>query len=156
MNIISLNLYLHKFRTTLSLFSVVTKPRHLAPYIDRKNLAKRVIRVGEMLSIEADVKGEPAPKSTWTLKDSPIKNDRLKTESQEYKTTFVLIKAQRSDTGIYTVTAVNDSGKDVVDLDLTVLGKPSPPKGPLKVCFSVYQGFLCRSLYFFFDSRLQM
>jgi len=33
--------------------TVMTKPRHLAPYIDRKNLAKKVIRVGEMLSIEA-------------------------------------------------------------------------------------------------------
>lgn len=39
--------------------SVVAKPRHLAPYIDRKNLGKKKIRSGEMLAVEADVRGEP-------------------------------------------------------------------------------------------------
>lgn len=44
----------------------------MAPHIDRKNLQKKVIRVGHTLRIEADVKGEPAPKVTWTLQDKVL------------------------------------------------------------------------------------
>jgi ABC-type transporter MlaC component len=62
-----------------------------------------------------------------------VKNERIKIENEPYKTSFLLTKAQRSDTGIYIVTAVNDSGKDSVEVELTVLSKPSKPKGPLKV-----------------------
>lgn len=61
---------------------------------------------------------------TWTLKNEPIKNERLKIENEPYKTKFMLLKAKRADSGIYVVTAVNDSGKDSVELELTVLGKP--------------------------------
>ena len=113
--------------------SVVAKPRFLAPYIDRKNLGKRTIRSGEMFTLEADVKGEPPPKITWTLKGEPLNPERIKVESEDYKTTFFIKKAVRADTAVYLVTAVNDSGKDSVELELTVLSKPGKPKGPLKV-----------------------
>ncbi|XP_047102318.1 twitchin isoform X3 [Schistocerca piceifrons] len=114
--------------------SVVAKPRFLAPYIDRKNLQKKVLRSGQLLRIEADVKGEPPPKITWTLKETVLKShDRLKIENEDYKTTFILQKVKRADTGVYTVTAKNDSGVDSVDVEISVLSKPSKPKGPLKV-----------------------
>ncbi|GLH11531.1 Titin, partial [Gryllus bimaculatus] len=114
--------------------SVIAKPRFLAPRIDRKNLQKKIIHSGQMLRIEADVQGEPAPKITWTLKDQVLKShERLKIENEDYKTTFILQKAKRTDTGIYIVTAKNDSGTDQVEVDITVLSKPSKPKGPLKV-----------------------
>lgn len=106
----------------------------MAPRIDRKNLQKKVLRVGQLLRMEADVKGEPAPTITWTQKETVLKNtDRLKIENEEYKTTFILQKVQRSDTGVYTVTARNESGVDTVDVELQVISKPSKPKGPLKV-----------------------
>ncbi|RZF42380.1 hypothetical protein LSTR_LSTR004188 [Laodelphax striatellus] len=114
--------------------SVVAKPRFLSPWIDRKNLQQKVIRSGQLLRIEADVKGEPPPTITWKLKDDVLKSvDRLKIENEDYKTTFVLQKAKRADTGIYTVTAKNDSGVDSVDVDITVMSSPSKPEGPLKV-----------------------
>ncbi|PSN48991.1 hypothetical protein C0J52_03867 [Blattella germanica] len=114
--------------------SVIAKPRFLAPYIDRKNLQKKVIRSGQMLRIEADVKGEPPPTITWTLKETVLKSqDRLKIENEDYKTTFIFTKVKRADTGIYTVTAKNASGTDQVELEISVLSKPSKPKGPLKV-----------------------
>lgn len=87
--------------------------------------------------VVADVKGEPAPKVTWTVGDKPIENDRLKIENEDNKTRFLLVKAKRSDTGIYTVKAVNDSGKDEVDFELVVLSKPGKPKGPLSMLFYV-------------------
>ncbi|CAH1969101.1 unnamed protein product [Acanthoscelides obtectus] len=113
---------------------VIAKPRHLAPKIDRKNLQKRVMRTGQLLRLEADVKGEPPPVVTWTLKEQPLKNtDRLKIDNEDYHTSFVLQKVQRSDTGVYVVTAKNDSGIDTVEVEISVIGKPSKPKGPLKV-----------------------
>lgn len=114
--------------------SVVAKPRHLAPHIDRKNLQKKVLRSGQLLHIEADVKGEPAPVVTWTYKEKVLKTqDRLKIENEDYKTTFILQKVKRSDCGVYTVTAKNASGTDTVDVELSILSKPSKPKGPLQV-----------------------
>lgn len=82
----------------------------------------------------ADVKGEPAPTIVWTYKETVLKtHDRLKIENEEYKTTFILQKVKRADTGIYIVTAKNDSGIDTVEVELIVISKPSKPKGPLEV-----------------------
>lgn len=94
----------------------------MAPHIDRKNLQKKVIRVGQFLRIEADVKGEPAPTIAWTIKDQSVKShDRLKIVNEDYKTTFTLQKSKRSDSGTYTITAKNNSGTDTVDLEICVI-----------------------------------
>lgn len=95
--------------------------RTVAPHIDRKNLHKKVMRVGQMLRIEADIIGEPPPIVTWKLKDAVLKSmDRLKIENEDYHTTFIMSKLQRSDTGTYTVIAKNDSGTDQVDVEIQV------------------------------------
>lgn len=114
--------------------SVVAKPRFLKPHIDRKNLQKKVLRSGQMLHMEAAVKGEPPATVTWTYNGSVLKTtDRIKIENEEYKTTFIMPKVKRSDKGVYIVTAKNDSGTDTVEVELEVLCKPSKPKGPLAV-----------------------
>ncbi|KOA95842.1 Twitchin, partial [Operophtera brumata] len=67
--------------------SVVAKPRFLAPKIDRKNLQKRKIKVGQPLKMEADVKGEPEPAITWTFKGTTLKSvARLTIENKDYHT----------------------------------------------------------------------
>lgn len=79
------------------------------------------MRIGQMLRLEADIKGEPPPVVTWKLKDAVLKSmDRLKIENEDYHTMFILNKLQRSDTGTYTVIAKNDSGTDQVDVELQV------------------------------------
>jgi len=45
----------------------------------------------------------------------------LKIENEDYKTTFIITKVKRSDTGVYTVTAKNNSGTDQVDVEISVL-----------------------------------
>lgn len=45
----------------------------MAPKIDRKNLQKKKIKIGEPLKFEADVKGEPEPTITWTFNGSALK-----------------------------------------------------------------------------------
>lgn len=106
----------------------------MAPKIDRKNLQKRKIKVGEVLKFEADVKGEPEPAITWTLNGSALKpEERLKIENKDYHTSFALQKVTRADSGKYVVTAKNDSGTDSVEIEVAVVSKPAKPKGPLKV-----------------------
>lgn len=43
------------------------------------------------------------------------------------------MKAKRSQSGKYIIRAKNSVGEDVAELDLTVLGKPARPGGPLDV-----------------------
>ncbi|XP_013785867.1 twitchin-like, partial [Limulus polyphemus] len=105
-----------------------------APYIDRTNLKNIVIRSGQTVRFDVDVKGEPPPTIAWLHSEQPIQpSDHLKIETEDYHTLFVLSKAKRKDTGKYTITANNDSGKDEVTVEVTVLSKPSKPKGPLEV-----------------------
>lgn len=114
--------------------SVIAKPRFLTPRIDRTNLQKKTLRSGQMLHVEADVEGEPAPKITWSLKGKDLtSNERMKIENEEHHTTFIIQKVKRTDTANYLVKAVNSTGEDSFELELLVLSKPSKPKGPLKV-----------------------
>lgn len=114
--------------------SVVAKPRFLAPRIDRKNLQKKAMRVGQLLRMEVDIEGEPPPAVTWRLNNVPLKTqDRLKIENEDYHSSFILNKVQRGDSGTYIITAKNDSGQDEVEVEVSVLSKPGKPKGPLQV-----------------------
>lgn len=98
----------------------------MAPHIDRKNLQKKIVHSGQVVKIEAGVKGEPPPTITWKLKDKELSSgDRLKIENEDYKTTFTLQKIKRTDAGTYTVIAKNSSGTDQVDVEIEVLGKLS-------------------------------
>lgn len=114
--------------------TIVTKPRFLAPRIDRKNMVKQVVRSGQLLRIEADVSGEPAPDVSWFLKDVKLVTyDRIVVDNEPNRTTFIIKNAKRSDTGMYRVFAKNDSGSDQVEVEVTVLSKPGKPKGPIQV-----------------------
>lgn len=95
----------------------------MAPHIDRKNLGRKTIRSNMTFKNEIKVDGEPDPKVTWSLKDQPIKNDRLTIQSEEHLTTFFLRKTKRSDTGIYKIFAKNNSGTDEAEMELVVIGK---------------------------------
>ncbi|XP_058467261.1 twitchin isoform X5 [Malaya genurostris] len=123
--------------------SVVAKPRFLAPRIDRKNLDKKILRSGQLLNVEADVTGEPAPKVTWELSGKLIlgrDEDRVRVDNEDYKTNLIIRNLKRADSGIYKVTAKNDSGTDTVEMELVVLAKPSKCKGPLKVSDMTAEG----------------
>ena len=48
------------------------KYKALKPRIDRKSLREITIRVGESLSFDVDILGEPAPDTTWTKQSSQI------------------------------------------------------------------------------------
>lgn len=81
-------------------------------------------------------KFQPPPTVTWTLNKAtaPVANDEhYAIGNIDYQTTFNLVNAARKHSGIYTITATNVNGTDSAEVEITILGKPSKPKGPLKV-----------------------
>lgn len=70
-------------------------------------------------------------------------------DSPDYFTKLVVRPVRRDDSGEYTVTAVNSSGKDTVTINVIVTAKPNKPEGPLQVsCF--YAHVIITSTLFIF------
>uniref|UniRef100_T1GK41 Twitchin n=1 Tax=Megaselia scalaris TaxID=36166 RepID=T1GK41_MEGSC len=114
---------------------VVTKPRKLAPKIDRRNIHTYNFKEGEPIYIDVKiiVIGEPPPSKEWVHKDCMIINtDRVKVTNENYLTKLRIIDAKRSDTGEYTLTVKNVNGTDKHTANVTVFDVPSPPEGPMR------------------------
>jgi len=112
----------------------IVKHRNLAPKIDRTNLKNLTVKVGRNIKLEAKVIGEPPPEVTYYFKDQRIENDQfIKITNVPYYTTFEINNVKRKHNGKYTIKAVNRNGQDEVTVDLTVLGKPEKPTGPLDI-----------------------
>lgn len=104
------------------------------PRIDRTNLKTVIIKVGRNHTFNVDISGEPPPEVKWTLNEIEcVASDHYTLKNVEYHSDFGLVNAIRKQTGIYTITATNRNGTDSVTVDVTVLGKPSRPGGPLNV-----------------------
>ena len=70
------------------------------------------------------VKGEPAPTTTWSLNGAQLSTrDNRNIDSEDYRTKLSVFMTSRSDTGTYTIKAVNDSGKDEAQVKVIVLGE---------------------------------
>ncbi|KHN73749.1 Twitchin [Toxocara canis] len=114
--------------------SVVAKPRHLAPQIDRSAIEEIKVRAGADFQLNIPVSGEPPPEVVWTFQGEPVESsDRMRVDNIPYKTKFVVKRALRSDTGVYLITATNESGTDTAEVKVTVLDRPGEPQGPLKI-----------------------
>jgi len=106
----------------------------VAPHIDRKNLRDLTIRVGQAIKFDVDVTGEPPPTVTWQLNDENLKgNDHTKIDNEDYNTKLTTRNAKREDSGKYTISATNSSGRDQAAINVLVIDKPTPPEGPLDI-----------------------
>merc|ERR1719309_818800 len=106
----------------------------LKPRIDRKQLREITIRIGESLTFNVDILGEPASDTTWskdgkTLSDS----DTRKIIHKPYKTGMYVDEATRKDDGIYLINAVNIHGKDAAEVRVYVVGPPDICEGPMEI-----------------------
>lgn len=54
-------------------------------------------------------------------------------DSVDYNSKLIMRNVQRGDSGEYTITATNSSGRDSVTVMVTVTDKPSAPEGPLQI-----------------------
>lgn len=113
--------------------SVVAKPRHLAPKIDRTAIEEIKVRAGSNFQLNIPVSGEPPPTVTWMFSGEPLESsERIKIENPDYRTKFMVKNALRSDTGTYIIKAENENGTDTAEVKVLVYDRPGEPKGPLK------------------------
>lgn len=107
----------------------------MKPLIDRTNLKPLTVKSGLVVNLDINVQGEPPPTITWYYDGKGLVSDDLIRidNTTQYKTKFFILKAKRAQSGKYTITAKNEIGEDTAELELTVLGKPGKPKGPLAV-----------------------
>lgn len=106
----------------------------MPPRIDRKNLRDITISNNSMLKYDVDISGEPPPKVTWTFESKNLEtNKHVNINNVDYNSKFVIRDSVRADSGEYTITAVNSSGKDSVTVTVNITDRPMPPEGPIKV-----------------------
>lgn len=112
----------------------VAKARFLKPLINREKLQPVRVRAGQLVKFDVDVKGEPPPTITWSFGGQKLDAGAgCRIENEDYNTKMMLSDTSRVNSGKYTITAVNDSGKDEADVEVTILDKPGKPEGPLEV-----------------------
>ena len=111
------------------------------PRIDKDHVHRDKIwcRAGKSLKLEdVEVEGEPPAKVTWSFKD--VKQDKWswknikisqgsKPVDPEYYTTILIENAERKQSGMYKIHAVNEHGEDEDEVEFTVLAPPGPPRG---------------------------
>ena len=94
------------------------------------------LKEGQNWHVDANVIGESPPKVEWFFGSAnvPLYNDAHYTiRNRDYHTSFTIDNAQRKHNGKYTVRATNPSGEDEVTIQITVIGRPSPPES-LHLC----------------------
>ncbi|CAG2053028.1 unnamed protein product, partial [Timema podura] len=109
------------------------KPRFLAPRIDRRNLRDVTLSAGTTLKFDVAIIGEPPPTTEWRNGSGVLRPSKsVLIDSVDYNTKLTIRPVQRGDSGEYTITATNSSGKDSVTVTVTVTDIPSSPEGPLQ------------------------
>lgn len=113
---------------TIEIPMKVKTGKHEPPEI-LEPLQSYVIREGETVVLSTQIVGNPAPKVTWYKNGKPLKD--LIPKQDGHVNTLTLIQPQVSDSGDYSVTAINDLGKVETKATLTVekipSGAPEPP-----------------------------
>lgn len=108
----------------------------VAPRIDRDAFKDITLKAGQKIIYDVPVIGEPAPEITWNIKGKvmPAEGDsHHKIDTEDYNTKLITRNVTRADSGAYTITAINSSGRDTVTVEVVITDKPSPPGGPLEV-----------------------
>lgn len=106
----------------------------MKPLINRDKLKQVVLRSGQILKFDVDVKGEPAPTLKWIFSGNCLETkDRIRIDNEEHNTKLNIADTIRKDTGVYTLVAENSVGKDEATVEVTILAKPGKPEGPLEV-----------------------
>nr|AZI15635.1 UNC-22 [Auanema rhodensis] len=115
--------------------TMVAKPRHLPPKIDRSMFSDIRLKAGQTISFDVNVEGEPNPKIEWFLNDTPLASiGKTKIDNSNNNNTKLWTKdSARNDSGKYKIVATNESGRDEAVVSVNVLDIPGTPEGPLRV-----------------------
>ncbi|CAL1540886.1 unnamed protein product, partial [Lymnaea stagnalis] len=114
---------------------VIAKPLKEAPKVNLDNLfgAKEIrVRAGEPININLGICGAPEPTVEWQKNGKPLGN-RAQLANDEKEAKLHVPKAERGDTGKYTIKVANKHGEDTAEVSVIVLDKPGEPDGPLDI-----------------------
>ena len=83
-----------------------------------------MVRAGKQVKYDVDVRGEPAPETTWYYKDTLVKSGKnIEIIDVEYNTKITINDALRANSGVWKIKAVNAHGEDEAEVEITVLCK---------------------------------
>ena len=114
------------------------KAQRAPPKIDRKSLGGEEgfvkCRANQQMVLDVKMEGAPPPKTLWIRDGSELNsNDGVRVSHAPNFAKLVFPRADRSLAGSYALRAENQHGKDEVEFELRVVGKPDKPGGPLEV-----------------------
>lgn len=92
------------------------------------------LRIDGEYEVVATVSGYPSPKVVWFKSMTKLEaKSNTKMTYEEASATLRISKLKRTHTGKYVIEASNEHGVAKRELVLTIIDKPTPPEGPLKV-----------------------
>ncbi|XP_071854761.1 twitchin-like isoform X8 [Apostichopus japonicus] len=114
--------------------TMTAKPEFESPRIDKDSFALKdiTVRAGEPYTIKVPLTGSPEPTVTWDKDNRDIKESKtLTVETNERETVINNSSSAREDSGKYKLTLENKIGIDTHTIKVTVVDKPTVPKGPI-------------------------
>lgn len=108
---------------------VLVKEELAVPVLHVKLEGVLVVKAGESIPIEAEVKGKPQPDVKWAKEGDTgdiNRSPRLQVETGVNFSKFLLTNSKRADTGKYTITATNPAGTCTAEAKVNVLDRPGP------------------------------
>lgn len=107
----------------------------MKPRIDRNAMKDMTLKAGKTHFFDVPVRGIPAPEYVWSIGDYIIEtNEFFSLDSNTPNVAKLnVLDAQRKKSGIMKLTAKNEHGSDVHEIEYTVLGAPSKPNIKKKV-----------------------
>ncbi|KAK1902396.1 Titin, partial [Dissostichus eleginoides] len=92
------------------------------------------VRAGSKMVLEAIVAGKPAPFCKWKQgNEDVLTSDRLSVVKTLTSCTLITKNVKREDSGYYSLSAENSSGRVNQIIKVTVMDIPGPPEAPLEV-----------------------
>ncbi|CAH8526186.1 unnamed protein product [Heterobilharzia americana] len=114
--------------------ALIAKPRFLKPFIVKTGIKPIKVKVGEVVQLKLDYRGEPDPVAVWSKESTPLESTPEIELIFESRTAHLkIVSTQRKDTALYTLRVSNEVGEDQASIEVVALGKPSRPVGPLEI-----------------------
>lgn len=116
--------------------SVVIKEPLIEPTADLSSITNQLItcKTSNTFTIDIPISGRPTPKVTWKLEEMKLKEtDRVVIRTTKERTTLLVRDSKRSDSGKYYLILENAAGVKTFTVTVAVVGRPSPPTGPVEI-----------------------
>ena len=85
---------------------------------------KSSVPMGQSLSVDAEVTGNPPPRVTWTFNKEDVSRSGMASVSSDGdKHGLAIEEASLKHHGTYTIEAVNEGGIDIKDIQISVIGE---------------------------------